>query len=286
MPRPVSTKVKKTTQKVEKPSLELLIPRSPLTKWVVVGLDLSLSRTGIAILDVQDGEATWGTVGSYQPSKSSDETWARACAIGSLIRTELEENVRGLEPEGWGLIVCMEMPDPNNSYLMALNGIVQAIIWSSGATVTMQERVPTYRLLINASTLRACLRLNVKGMAADKDLNIALAYEFIDRKSYPNLDSDSCDAVLLAMMGRHAVMALNGHEAMVPPGPLHLLCKQDMKVKLTEHKTRGIIRKEQATGLFHNPATWTQVGAPVEVKVALVDAKLKLFRNPTTTLFL
>jgi hypothetical protein len=278
--------IKKTHQKVEKPSLDLLIPRLPITKWVVVGLDLSLSRTGYAVLTINDGEAKWEQVGSYQPKNSKDEAWARATAIGSLIRGLVEDHVPQDRPEGWGLLVSIEFPDPNNSYLMSLNGIVQAVLWSSGGTLPLQEFMETYRLAINASTMHSVLRLNIKGQAADKDVNIALAYNFIDKKEFPNLDSDSCDAVLLAMMGRHAVMALNGKEALVPPGPLNLLCKQDLKVKITEHKTRGIIRKEKAAGLFHNPATWTKIQGAVKVCLSLVDARVSLHRNPTTTLHL
>ena len=271
-----------------KKAVELQFPRLPIKNWNILGLDLSLSRTGYAVHRLEDGVARWVEVGSFTPKDSSDETWARGLAIATLVRDVL---FRLTESDPLtGIILSVEFPDPKNSYLMALNGIVQAALWSSGPEGTLQERCPIYRFAINAMTLRSVLRLN-KTVEGNKDVNIAMAYNYIDQKEFPNLDSDNCDAVLLAMMGRHAAMVLGGHEDMVPIPPLQCLCTCEMKVKVTSRtdKKTGAVkaaRKEKPKGLLHNPATWTRMGGPVQVRVASTDARLQLTRPPVSTVLL
>ena len=184
----------------------------------------------------------------------------------------------------------MEFPDPKNSYLMALNGIVQAVLWSSGPETALQERLPIYRVAINAMTLRSVLRLNLK-TTGDKDVNKALAYTYIPETEFPYLDSDNCDAVLLAMMGRHAAMVVSGKEALVPAVPLQALCTTEAKVKVsqrTDKKTGSVkaTRKEKPKGLLHNPLTWTHMRGPVPVRIAVTNAALLQSRPPVSTVYL
>lgn len=271
-----------------KKAVELQFPRLPIKHWTILGLDLSLSRTGYAVLQLDDGVARWREVGSFAPKDSSDETWARGCALGVLIRDVLSRLTA--EDPSRGIILSVEFPDPKNSYLMALNGIVQSVLWSSGENGSIQERCPIFRFAINAMTLRSVLRLN-KTVTGNKDVNIAMAYTYISEKEFPNLDSDNCDAVLLAMMARHAAMVLGGLEAEVPQVPLQCLCTCEMKVKVSERTdkktgTKKAIRKEKPKGLLHNPATWTRMGGPVGVRVACTDAKLLQNRPPVSTVLL
>lgn len=272
--------------------VELQFPRLPIKNWIILGLDLSLSRTGYAVLRLDDGVARWVEVGSFSPRDSSDETWARALAIGTLVRGVVDRLVTEAEATGGltGIILSVEFPDPKNSYLMALNGVIQAALWSSGPESTLQERCPIFRFAINAMTLRSVLRLN-KTVEGNKDVNIAMAYTYIDEKEFPNLDSDNCDAVLLAVMARHGAMVLGGREAEVPATPLQTLCTCEMKVKVTERTdkktgTKKALRKEKPKGLLHNPATWTRMGGPVQVRVATTNAKLLQNRPPVSTVLL
>ena len=270
--------------------VELQFPRLPIKNWIILGLDLSLSRTGYAVLHVGDGVARWVEVGSFAPRDSSDETWARALALGTLIRDVVERLVGQGAGGQTGIILSVEFPDPKNSYLMALNGIVQAAIWSSGPEGTLQERLPIYRFAINAMTLRSVLRLN-KTVTGNKDVNIAQAYNYISETEFPNLDSDNCDAVLLAIMARHAVMVLGGREAEVPALPLQTLCTCEMKVKVTARTNKktgatSALRKEKPKGLLHNPATWTRMGGPVQVRVAVTTAKMLQHRPPISIIHL
>lgn len=276
----------------KKQEVGLAIPQLPYKNWVVVGIDLSLSRTGYAVLHLEGGVARWGEVGSIKPKDTSDETWARGTAIAAVLRQRVESlavevsHHNEAHPDDLtGIILAVEFPDPENSYLMALNGIVQAVLWSSGELGAIQQDVPLYRLSINAMTLRATLRLNTK-VTGDKDVNLAMAYEYIPKNSYPNLDSDSCDAVLLAMMGRHAGMILSGHRDLVPNKPLVTLCSTEAKVKVIQRKGKEPIRKETPKALLHNPATWTRIAGPVTVGLTLIDAKLVLHRHPSSTILL
>lgn len=276
----------------KKQEAELNIPQLPYKNWVIIGIDLSLSRTGYAVLRLEGGVAHWGQVGSIKPKDTSDETWARGTAIATVLRQRIEALAVEVSHHNedhpddlTGIILAVEFPDPENSYLMALNGIVQAVLWSSGELGAIQQDVPLYRLSINAMTLRATLRLNTT-VQGDKDVNLAMAYEYIDRKTYPNLDSDSCDAVLLAMMGRHAGMVLSGHRDLVPNKPLVTLCSTEMKVKVLKRKDKEPTRKETPRALLHNPATWTRLAGPVQVGLTQIDAKLVLHRHPSSTILL
>ena len=260
---------------------QLAFPRLSVKDWVVLGVDLSFSRTGFATLRLEGGVATWGEVGSIAPKSAKDETWARGTAIARHLRDLLRRLVAEAKGKDTptGVILSMETPDPNNSYLMALNGIVQSQLWGTKGSTPYYEGADLYRMLINAATLRSALRL--PGAKTDKDENKAMAYQYIDVADYPGLDSDSCDAVLLAMMGKHAAMILIGQEAMVPNKCLFTLCSEDVKVKVT---TRSGVssRKETPKAIMHNPATWTHMGHPIQIIAGLSTARNTSNATPTT----
>jgi hypothetical protein len=65
----------------------------------------------------------------------------------------------------------------------------------------------------------------------NKAENILRAYDFIDREKFPRLDPDSCDAVLLAMMGRYTASLLLERGREVPEKALYALCSGQQRAK-------------------------------------------------------
>jgi len=117
--------------------------------------------------------------------------------------------------------------------------------------------------------------------------NKELAYRYIDIKDYPGLDSDSCDAVLLAMMGRHAGMVFSGRHELVPAKPLITLCTTEARVKVVQRKNAKTgettaTRNEKPRAILHNPATWTLMSPPIEIKVGISDARTTGNAIPST----
>src|SRR5271156_7045337 len=220
--------------KVKEPTpLSIPQPNTWIKRWVVLGLDPSMSRTGFAVLDVRPAlaftpeegpytDAIWLAGGSVKPDKIDDPNmdaratvWIRAKAIATYIREMIKsvappkKNPGDLhvcqaddccKPEV-GLIISMEYPTPQNDYLVALNRIISLIFFEDGELVGLFGDIRF--LITNASTLRSLMGLTQRG-SQNKGENILKAYEFIDKAKYPQLDSDACDAVLLAMMARHA----------------------------------------------------------------------------------
>lgn len=252
---------------------ELSFPRLPFPNWTILGLDLSLTRTGFATLHCEGGVARWGAIGSLTPRDQKgapkQESWLRAAALGIAIRARVTQLMRTYHAP---LILAIEFPDPNNSYLMGLNQVIQTILWTTDdqGGVGGPDGV-VYRLAINASTLRATLYL--KGVS-DKASNLELAYAYVPKENYPTLDSDSCDAALLAMMGRYAVQILQGEEDLVPLKPRCTLCDIAVKQKFRTDKVTGekVVSKETPKGLLHNPLTWTRIPSSQCVTLGVADA--------------
>lgn len=253
---------------------ELSFPRLPHSSWTILGLDLSLTRTGFATLICEGGVASWGGIGSLTPRDpkgcKKQESWVRATALGIAIRSRATQLLR--ERPSAPLIISIEFPDPKNSYLMGLNQVIQTILWTADDQGGLGgDHGILYRLAINASTLRATLRLTG---TTDKDSNLGLAYGYVPKDLYPALDSDSCDAVLLAMMGRYAVQVFRGEEDLVPIKPRCTLCSLEVKQKFRTDKVTGekVVSKETPRGILHDPLTWTQIVAPQQVTLGVADA--------------
>jgi hypothetical protein len=87
--------------------------------------------------------------------------------------------------------------------------------------------------------------------AKNKVENIAKAYTFLDKERYPNLDSDSCDGVLMAMMARHVASILLGFREEVPPPILLRYTNAAKKVK-----GAGRNAKVVTEGMLHRPEYW------------------------------
>ncbi len=253
----------------------VICPRLSISDWIVFGLDLSFSRTGYAALRVRDDVAAWGPIGSFEPKDVHADQWVRGASIAVLVHEWMSGIITREHPQG--VILSMETPDPHNSYLMALNGVVQTVLWASAEEGTLQALAPTYRLCVNASTLRSTLCLT----SDDKSDNMALARSFLPGDSYPGLDTDACDAVLMAMMGRYVTMVLRGDEGRVPAAPLRMLCSDESRVKVRNNgEGRAPTRKETPRGLLLNPATWSLIPGQVIAEVRHTDAAIIQRKRP------
>lgn len=268
----------------KKQSISLNIPTkmTDIDSWLVVGLDPSLSSTGYALMKVTPGpgramvqtcsDASWLAAGSIRPETAADPIWVRSKMIGMYIREMVSKAYdqyvyKGIVDnqkfgegiiapytagpndqavaykEKMGLILSLEYPTPMDDYLVALNRIMHLTIFETD----MWQKFATVRLLqTNAATLRSLMGLYKKGN--NKAENIARAYDFINKDAYPMLDSDACDAVLLAMMGRHVASILLGFPDTIPENFLTSLCNSEVGTKGKGHNMKQIIK-----GILHRP---------------------------------
>jgi len=214
-------------------------------------------------------DAIWLAGGSVKPDKIEDPmmdarstVWIRAKAIATYLREMIKsvappkKNPGDLhvcqaddccKPEV-GLIIAMEYPTPQNDYLWSVNRIINLIMFEDGEVAASFGEVRI--LLVNASTLRSLMGLTQKGNT-NKTENIAKAYEFIDKTRFPELDPESCDGVLMAMMGRHAASVLLGTSGEVPDKFLTALCRSDQRVKGKGRNAHAI-----TNGILHRTEYW------------------------------
>ena len=240
-------------------------PLKDINHWLVYGLDPSMSRTGYALMRVvlpndplglqpcqhpgcfshashpcegcgrvgglYPTQAEWAEVGSVKAEKASDPIWIRGKGMALHLREALVSKGPSLPglPEPTGLLISMEFPTPMNDFLVALNRIIHMVFFENTWGIT--GRFKTIRVLTtNASTLRSVMGLSKTGRK-NKAENILRAYDFIDREKFPRLDPDSCDAVLLAMMGRYTASLLLERGREVPEKALHALCSGQQRAK-------------------------------------------------------
>jgi hypothetical protein len=277
------------------------IPVSPpqpnlcIKRWIVLGLDPSMSRTGFALLDVRPALAytpeegpyansVWLAAGSVKPDKIDDPTidaratvWIRAKAIATYIREMVKQvsppkkyadNPHGdFEPAPFksdvGLIICMEYPTPQNDYLWSVNRIINLIMFEDGEIASAFGEVRI--LLVNASTNRSVMGLTQRGNT-NKGENIIKAYEFVDKTKYPELDVESCDGVLMAMWGRHAASIMLGITGDIPERFLLTLCRSDQRIKGKGRNAHSI-----TNGILHRTEYWYRY-QPRSYAVAVKDA--------------
>jgi hypothetical protein len=259
-------------------------PNPCIKRWVILGLDPSVSRTGFALLDVRPAlartpeespcsDAIWLAAGSAKPDKIDDPlldarstVWIRAKAVALYLREVVKsvappkENADPasmgagkldggmLKNSDVGLIISMEYPTPQNDYLWSINRIINLVVFDdSEVTETFGEvRI----MLTNASTLRSLMGLTQRGNT-NKGENIVKAYEFIDRSRFPQLDSDACDAILLCMMARHAASVMLGTKEEVPGRFMNTLCNA-----MRETKGKGRNARVRTKGLLHRTEYW------------------------------
>jgi hypothetical protein len=264
--------------KVKEP-IPLSIPPADtqIKRWIVLGLDPSMSRTGFALLDVRPtldnastSDAIWLAAGSVKPDKIEDATgdarstvWIRAKAIATYIREMVKSVAPAPKPQGdlegygdfdpapaksdVGLIICMEYPTPQNDYLWSVNRIINLIMFEDHQVASKFGCVRIF--LVNASTNRSVMGLIQKGN--NKGENITKAYEFIDKARFPELDPESCDGVLMAIWGRHAASVMLGTSGEIPERFLLTMCRGDQRIKGKGRNAHAIIN-----GILHRNEYW------------------------------
>jgi hypothetical protein len=282
--------------KIKEPvPLSLPQPNANIKRWIVLGLDPSMSRTGFAVMKVHPAIAftpeegphsigSWLAAGSIKPDKIDNPmidaratVWIRAKAIAIYIR-EMIKQVAPERPSGYngygdfepgrgvsdtGLIICMEYPTPQNDYLWSVNRIINLIMFEDGEVANAFGEVRI--LLINANSNRSVMGLTQRGNT-NKGENIAKAYEFIDRAKYPELDVESCDGVLMAIWGRHAASAMLGTGEDIPEAFKLKLCRSDQTTK-----GKGRNAHLVTNGIMHRTEYW-YCYQRAEYTVAIKDA--------------
>jgi hypothetical protein len=267
--------------KVKEPTPLLFPDPNPrIKRWIILGLDPSVSRTGFALLDVRPAlahtpeegpytDAIWLAAGSAKPDKIDDDlldarttVWIRAKAVALYLREVIksvappkkgaDDGYGDFEPghpkSDVGLIISMEYPTPRNDYLWTMNRIINLVLFDDSEVAGSFGEVRI--MLTNPSTLRSLNGLTQKGNQ-NKGENILKAYEFIDQKRFPQLDSDACDAVLLCMMGRHAASVMLGTKEEVPERFLTSMCNATQ-----ENKGKGRNAYVRTKGQLHRTEYW------------------------------
>ncbi|MEG9437549.1 hypothetical protein JAO29_15470 [Edaphobacter sp. HDX4] len=201
------------------PELKIIPPDDSIDRWLVLGLDPSLSRTGYAFMLVENGPsgqtARWLDVGSLKPDDASVPVWIRSKAIALTLKRMLDQVVASLARsehhldslKRTGLIISLEAPTPGNDFLTSISRILHLVLLDSSSLLTDFGR--TQVQMTNASTLRSLMGLKKTGNK-NKVENVGKAYEYLDLGKYHNLDTDACDAVLMAIMGRYSAAILLG----------------------------------------------------------------------------
>ena len=270
-----SLKTVKTPRiKSPKPPIPLLMPKeiTDIGRWLVVGLDPSLSRTGYALMWVWDTclDATteWLAVGSLKPDDASEPVWVRSKAIALALRAQIVRAVEECDLTRTGLIISLEAPTPRNDFLSSINRILHLVLLQD-AEILRFNRI--YIQQTNASTLRSLMGLKATG-AKNKVENVTKAYSFLDKGEFPNLDTDACDAVLMAMMGRYSAAILLGDDLIVPPQFLTKLCDGRQ-----EPVGKGLHKRTRTVGILHRPEYWVRYQRQ-PCRVLLRDARVKKAR--------
>ncbi len=249
-----------------KKEVPLLVPPKieGIERWIILGLDPSMSRTGYALMEVYPSAdcsgatvAHWLAAGSVKSDTIDNgmhprnTIWLRAKLMALHLRSLLESriwdaNIPGIHLPKTGLIISMEFPTPMNDYLVALNRIIHLVFFEKG--MPHFERIQI--MYTNAATLRSLMVLTARG-AKNKAENIVRAYDFISREEYPELDTDSCDAVLLTMVARHAASIVMGCPAEVPKNFINSLCNSTQEIKGAGRNAHVVTK-----GLLHRIEYW------------------------------
>jgi hypothetical protein len=247
--------------------IRLVETREDIHEWVILSLDPSLTRTGFSIMTVtREGvtsRAKWVDVGSIAPKESADPIWVRAkcIAMAALERLERYESKHSLQHVG--LIVTFEHPTPREDRLVTLNRVLHLVLFGSGIASNFGA---VQVLSVNANTLRSLMGLTARG-AKNKEENKVKAYTYLDEATYPNLDTDSCDAVLLAMVARYVASLLFGHHEDIPSTFLSRLCNGSL---ITKGKGRNA--RILTEGVLHRADYWYPY-APGTYSVSIRNAK-------------
>lgn len=239
-----------------------------ISSWIVMGFDLSLSRSGwaVAVVKIVDGktELEFLGAGSVKPDDASLPVWLRGRMIGKgLLQATLLPKVKALLNDGAGMILSFEAFTPRNDYLSSVRRLVDSVFFSSDSPII---NYPLYLLSINASTLRSIMGLVQRGVKNKKE-NINKSFEFIDKIQFPEIDSDACDAVLLTMCGRYTVSIVSGYSDEVPYKALTSLCNSKQEVKGKGRNSRIVTK-----GVLHRIEYWNKYTHQETHTLCLKDA--------------
>jgi len=234
--------------------LDIPAKMDDVDSWLVVGLDPSLSRTGYAIMVVHSKAteplpvALWQDVGSVKPSEAKEPIWVRGKAMALHLRETIAKAFTLIgSPTRMGLIISMEYPTPMNDFLVALNRIIHLVFFEGD----FYKQFAAIRVLtVNAATMRSLMNLKMRG-ASNKKENILRAYEYINKSRWPSLDTDSCDAVLHAVIAKHVAAIMLGFPDSVPERYKNVLCNSNKEVKGKGTRVRIITK-----GLLHRDEYW------------------------------
>jgi hypothetical protein len=133
--------------------------------------------------------------------------------------------------------------------LSSISRILHLVLLNSESGLSRFDKIHVQ--MTNASTLRSLMGLTKRGNDNKKE-NVAKAYEFLDKDKYHNLDTDACDAVLMAMMARYSAAILLGHPEGVPERFLTAMCNATEEVV-----GKGRNAKTRTKGILHRREYWT-----------------------------
>lgn len=258
-------------------TLKVPPPVEGIDRWLIMGLDPSVTRTGYAFMlvenSVERSAARWMEVGSLAPDDTNDPVWIRSKAVALAVRDKLKklltEQLSGADLSRTGLIISFEAPTPQNDFLISISRILHLVLLEENGPAHSFARVNVQ--LTNAATLRRLMGLTQRGSSNKKE-NVAKAYTFLDQGSYPNLDTDACDAVLMGMMARYSAAILMGYPNTIPER--FLIAPTD---GTEEVKGKGNNTKIRTKGILHRPEYWTLYERK-HYAVVLRDARIKKAR--------
>jgi len=255
-----------------KPTLAELIKIPPIhdiEEWVVVGIDPSLSRTGLCLLNNLGDHWRWSHIASLKPFDASYPTWVRAIMMAEYILASVNKldgcipDILGDFTPTKGLIITLEAPTPMNDHLNIVNKILHTII-VPGLNIHFKE---VYIQHVNAMTMRSCFGLKATGN--NKYENIQKAQEFAPAAIYPGIDSDSCDAILLSQFGRYTADFFLGKELSEIPDRIALALCDFTDVEKGKGRNAYVVKK----GILYNPAYWFKY-EPTEYSISIKDARI------------
>ena len=241
--------------------------------WTIVGIDPSLSRTGLAILDNTVDGPTWTAIKSLKPDDPKAPSWIRSVMMANYITQSVLEN----EALNKGLMIVMEAPTPGNDYLATINKIIHAMVLPEIRDVSDYAKICVMH--VNAMTMRSCLGLTAKGN--NKHENIKKSHDFADPAVFPGIDSDACDAVLLAQFGRYVSDVFLGKSTTDIPDKIAAALFDFTDVVKGKGRNERVVKK----GIIYNPAYWfvfTPTAYSISVKDARVPPKKRLEKIEVT----
>ena len=253
-----STKPKPTfEEKIQVPGVR------PIQNWVVVGIDPSLTRTGLALMNnTYEADPEWLAIKSLKPDKTKTPSWIRSMIMSDFIADSILGQVSG--DGNQGLIIVLEAPTMGNDYLNTINKVIHAKVMPS--VFGQFENVCIMH--VNAMTMRSCLGLTATGN--NKHENIRKSHEYANPVIYPGIDSDACDAVLLAQFGRCASDIFMGKEVSTLPERVTLALCDFTDVA----KGKGRNARVEKKGIMHNPVYWFDYHLPTVYSVSIKDARI------------